>query len=53
MKYHIDLKFVYEAIDDNETQIQLKETLKQIIDKPGLDIFLRDPGSRRYDRVRR
>ena len=51
MKYHVDIKLVYEATDPNDTQIQLKETLKQIIDQTGLDIFLKRPGLEKYNRV--
>lgn len=51
MKYHADVKLVITADNIDETQPILKQILTQIIDVPGIDIFLRDPGSERYDKV--
>ena len=51
MKYHIDIKLVYETRDINETHIKLKNTLKQITNNPGLDVFIKEPITGRYDRV--
>jgi len=50
-KYKIDVKLVYETRDINETHTKLKQTLKQIIDTPGLTIFLKEPNNNRYDKL--
>ena len=51
MKYHVDMKLVYEATDPEDTQIKLKETLKKIIMDNDLDIFLKNPDNSGYDRL--
>ena len=51
MKYHADIKLVITADNINETQPILKQILTRMIDTPNIDIFLRDPGSERYDKV--
>ena len=51
MKYQVDVKFVFDEDNPNKTQKRLKQTLKKIMNIPGLDIFLRHPADNRYDRV--
>lgn len=51
MKHHIDLKFVYESRDIDDTHQKLKDTLKQIINTPNLDIFLKNPNAPGYGRL--
>jgi len=50
-KFAVDVKLVFNAVDPNDTQIKLKQVLKQIMDIPDLDIFLREPNVDRYDRL--
>ena len=51
MKYHVDMKLVFEATDPNDTQIKLKQVLSKILMAKDLDIFLKNPDDSGYARV--
>lgn len=53
MKHYVDVKLVFEAQDKDEMHPMLKDTLKRIIDVPGLDIFLKHPEENRDDHLTR
>ena len=53
MKYHIDLKFVIEATDPDDTQIKLKQILSKILLTEDLDIFLKNPSEPGYARLKK
>ena len=51
MKYHVDVKLVFESLDKEHTDKQLKHVMGKIINEPFLDIFLKNPGSTEYARL--
>ena len=51
MKNYVDIKLVYESLNKDHTDKQLKHTLSLIMNQPGLDIFLKHPGIEEYNRV--
>lgn len=53
MKYHVDMKLVFEATDPNDTQIKLKQVLSKILLTQDLDIFLKNPYEPGYARIKK
>ena len=53
MKYHVDMKLVFEANDPEDTQIKLKQVLSKILLTEDLDIFLKNPTDSEYTRIKK